>query len=119
MGAIEVALRKKTNAPATYAEVSDSTSMKRWPELWAHLTATHYDVAKTQPRHTSTITLFRGQSGLLGATLNDRDNGQVCFAAGQTLLGLLDSLEALAAHPDTQWREDKNLTGSSKRLKKS
>lgn len=114
-----MALRKVTNLPAAHTEISDSVSMKRWPELWQHLTLRHYDADKKEPRRTSTLTLFRRDDGLLGATLNDRDNGRVCFAAGQTLMGLLDSMEAIASNPDTTWREDKDLTGSSKRQKKS
>lgn len=114
-----MALRKITNAPAAHTEISDREGSKRWPELWQHLTQRHYDAAKTEPRHTSSITLFRRDDGLLGAILNDRDNARVCFAAGHTLLGLLDSLDAMASNPDTPWREDKNLTGSSKRQKKT
>lgn len=117
LGVIAMALRKVTNAPAAHTEISDSAGSKRWPELWQHLTLRHYDTAKTEPRHTSTITLFRRDDGLLGATLNDRDNSRVCFAAGQTILGLMDTLEAVASNPDTAWREDKNLTGASRRKK--
>jgi len=112
-----MALRKVTNSPTTMREPRDSSSQKRWPEVWDHLLLRSYDSAGAEPRLTSTITLFRRDDGLLGVTLNDRDNGRVCFAAGETILGLLDTLEAVVANPQTVWREDKNLTGSSKRKK--
>jgi len=68
---------------------------------------------------TATITLYRRDDGFIGATLNDKDNARVAFAVGETLLGLLDSLEATVANPKTVWRNDRDLTGNAKRQKKA
>lgn len=112
-----MALRKVTPTEPTFRELSDSASVKRWPELWDYLTSKFYDREGTQPRLTSTITLYRRDDGFIGATLNDKDNARVAFAVGETLLGLLDTLEAVVANPKTVWRNDRDLTGNSKRKK--
>ena len=114
---IAMALRKVAVVPGQMARISDPASEKRWPTLWEHVTSRSYDGLGKEPRLTSTISLFSRDDGTLGAVLNDKDNGRVCFAAGDTVLGLLDALDGVAANPLTVWREDKNQTGSSKRKK--
>jgi len=113
-----MALRKVGPTEPEFREISDSASVKRWPELWEYLTAKFYDEKRTQPRLTATITLYRRDDGFIGATLNDKDNARVAFAVGETLLGLLDSLEAVVSNPKTVWRNDRDLTGNAKRQKK-
>jgi hypothetical protein len=115
IGRIVMALRKVAVVPGQPARINDPATAKRLPTLWEHLTSRSYDSEGKEPRLTSTISLFCRDDGTLGAVLNDKDNGRVCFAAGDTLTGLLDGLEAVAANPLTVWREDKNQTGSSKR----
>lgn len=110
-----MALRKVQPTEPAFREISDAQASKRWPELWEFLTSKFYDREGTQPRLTSTITLYRRDDGFIGATLNDKDNARVCFAVGETVLGLLDTLEAVAANPKTVWRNDRDLTGNSKR----
>jgi len=114
---VNAMLRKIPDSPTQFVEVVDKVAMKRWPTLWEHLTQRSYDDESKSPRQTSTITLFRREDGVLGATLNDRDNGRACFACSGSLEGLLDAIEKVAAHPDTIWREDRQKTGSSKRKK--
>jgi hypothetical protein len=116
-GAIAMTLRKVPVVPGLPARINDPASAKRWPTLWEHLSSRSYDAEGKEPRMTSTISLFCRDDGTLGAVLNDKDNSRVCFAAGDTVLGLLDGLDAVAANPLTVWREDKNQTGSSKRRK--
>lgn len=117
MGAVEMALSKMPDGPSPWREPMDGTAKKRWPELWDHLTQRTYDDEAKTPRQTSTITLFCRDDGQLAGTLNDRDNGRACFAVALTLLGVLDTLEAVASSPATVWREDRQQTGSSKRRK--
>lgn len=94
----------------------DPEAMSRWPCIWEHLTAPTYG-PDGPPRALSTVTLFLGHSGLTG-TLNDKDNAQACFASADTVLGVLDALEACASNPGYAWRQDRNLTGSSARKKR-
>lgn len=112
-----MALSKNRVLPARGRELCDPQSQQRWPTLWDHLTQTHWDESKRDPRKTSTITFFLRDDGLLGASLNDREGGKACFAVGTDWHGLLDVLEGVAASEDTVWREDRKLTGSSARRK--
>lgn len=89
---------------------------KRWAGLIEHLTVTHWpDDGK--PRLTSTLTMFFGAQGLT-AVLSDKEEGVGCFANAATLVGLLDELEAAVQNPATVWRQDKQATGSSARVKR-
>ena len=115
--AVEMSLRKVTNKPPPFVEVDDKDSRKRWPTLWEHLTARTYDDEAKSPRQTSTVTLFRREDGMLGAILNDKDNARACFSCAASIMGLLDLLEKVASHGDTVWREDRQITGGSKRKK--
>jgi len=110
-------LSKNRVLPARGRELSDAQSQQRWPTLWDHLTQTHWDEQRRDPRKTSTITLFLREDGLLGASLNDREGAKACFAVGDGLHAVLDVLEGVAASEDTVWREDRKITGSSARRK--
>lgn len=111
------ALRKKESRTVSQKKgvVADKEAMLKWPGLWEHLTVVEWPDDGGE-RKTSTITLFMGQQGLT-ACLSDKANGVTCFANATTLKGLLDELEAAVQSPDTVWREDKLLTGSSARVK--
>lgn len=93
----------------------DPWARDRWPCLWEHLTSATYPDTGA-PRQTSTLTLFLGATGLTG-TLNDKDNSQAAFASADTLLGVLDALEACVINPSYAWRQDRLQTGSSARKK--
>lgn len=110
-------LRKMAITEPTKRVISDSSSAKRWPCLWEHLTQTTWGPPDNEDRPTSTITLFLRDDGTLGASLSDKANARTCFASGETVLGLLDTLDACASNPSYAWREDRQQTGSSKRKK--
>lgn len=114
---VAMTLRKLRDNPLAITPISDATTQKRWPTLWDHLTQRFWDEKRTEPRQTSTITLFMRDDGRLGATLNDRSGSKACFAVGLSLMALLDTLEAVAGSEDTVWREDRQQTGSSARKK--
>lgn len=110
-------LRKIPKTTAKKRVIEDLQAKRQWPTLLEHLTQTSYDGEGAEPRQTSTITLFSREDGSLGITLNDRDNARACFAAADSLLGLLDELERFARSDQTVWREDRMQTGGSKRKK--
>lgn len=112
-----MALRKITNNPAAPVALNDNQTKLKLPTLWEHLTQRTYDDETKTPRKTSTITLFLRPDGALGAVLNDKDNARSCFAAATSLKDLLDALEAAASSEDTEWRADREVTGTSRRIK--
>lgn len=112
-----MALRKNRDLPASIRQLDDEQSKRRWPTLWDHLTQKFWDEAQREPRRTSTLTIFLRDDGRLGASLNDREGSKACFAAATDLYNLLDILEGVCSSDDTQWREDRQKTGSSARKK--
>jgi len=83
-------------------------------ELWEYMTARTYEDGSK--RETASLTLFWGAQGLT-AVLNDRDNARALFASGPGLEEVLALLSEMAGSPETQWRNDRNQTGNSKRQK--
>jgi hypothetical protein len=114
---VAMALRKNRDKPSDLPQADDKMAQSRWPALWDHLTQKFWDVAGKDGRRTSTVTLFLRPDGRLGAVLSDKEGSRSCFAAACDILTLLDILEGVATSDDTQWREDRTNTGSSKRKK--
>lgn len=112
-----MALRKITKNPAAPVEIRDPESKRRWPTLLEFLSARTYEDAARTPRKTATLTLFLRDDGALGCVLNDKDNGRNCFAASTAIMTLLDAIETVCSSDDTEWREDRAQTGTSKRIK--
>jgi len=114
MSVLRKAPPKGPGGPPRFVATKDEG--KRWPGLIEHLTVDRWPDSG-EARKTSTLTMFYGPQGLT-AILSDKENGCGCFANANGLLALLDALEAAVQSPDTIWREDKQATGGSARVKR-
>jgi hypothetical protein len=112
-------LRKTANkgpvGPVRFTPTKEEA--KRWPGLLEHLTVDRWPETG-EVRKTSTLTFFFGAQGLTGV-LSDKEMSIGCFANAVSLVGLLDELEAAVQNPATVWREDRQATGSSARVKRT
>lgn len=86
-----------------------------YPTLWSYLTQTRWDDGTE--RKTSSVTVFM-DSGQLKCVLKDKETGLSLWAAGVGFDSLFSVLESLLNDPTAVWRQDKNDTGSSARVKR-
>lgn len=85
-------------------DVSGSRFAMEYPAVWEYLTADSFDDGK--PRQTSTVTLFV-EGGLCKVVLRDREAQQALFASGETVEGVLASLEGMLVDALADWRMDR------------
>jgi len=81
--------------------LTDPVFAKRCPLLFAHLVDDQWDDGAE--RETSTVLIFV-DGGLYKGWLNDRACARSLWAAGATLQGLLDAIEAALGDDKTSWR---------------
>lgn len=95
-------VRAELTAGAREAIASDLS--KRWPTLWEYLSSAKWDDGSV--RETSTLMLLVDEGRLKGC-LNDRALERSCWVAADSLMGLLESLEAALESGGTDWRARK------------
>jgi hypothetical protein len=78
------------------------------PTTWAYLTQDRWEDGS--PRETSGLLVFQ-QDGLLKAMLRDKNSGLCLWVTGQSLQGLLATLEAALGDPAAEWRQDRQQAG--------
>lgn len=78
----------------------DSVFAESYPALYEYMTVTSHE---GMPRIPASLTVFLGQGQLRGV-LNDRDQGLALWACSETLLGLLEEVDALLQSPSPPWR---------------
>lgn len=100
----EVAGVQKPGLPASCSVMAETM-----PALWQHLSCAAYPDGSKRER--STLSVFVGDYGLQ-ACLNDRDNGLVAFVSGDSLVGLLEALEAALASDTVDWRVSRQGGGA-------
>jgi len=86
-----------------------------YPTVWSYLTQSRWDDGTE--RNTSSVTFFT-DAGQLKCVLKDKETGYSLWAAGSSLDSMFSVLEALLNDPTAVWRQDKQETGSSARVKK-
>lgn len=82
------------------------------PLLLEHLTATAWEGGKL--RKTSSLTVFADR-GLWKCFLNERNSDQSLCVTGESILALLDVLEAALEQPDADWRASNRQQESGRR----
>lgn len=85
-----------------------------YPTVWAYLTQATWEDGSV--RKTSSITLFT-DAGQLKAVLKDKETNLSLWSAGQSIEQVLGVMEALLLDPTAVWRQDRQETGSSNRVK--
>jgi len=85
-----------------------------YPTLWSYLTQSRWDDGTD--RKTSSVTVFC-DGGQLKCVLKDKENGLSLWASGVSFESMFAVLEALLNDPTAVWRQDRNETGSSARVK--
>lgn len=78
------------------------------PSVWQYLTQDRWEDGS--PRETSGLLLFC-QDGLLKGMLRDKESGLCLWVTGQSLQGLLATLEAALGDPAAEWRVDRQAAG--------
>lgn len=109
-----MALRKPSvvkGQQAARASNPAADMVKRWPLLWEYLSSDRWEDGTS--RETSTLLLLV-DDGTLKACLNDRAVDVSCWQAGDSLLSLLDGLEASLASDTVQWRVRQQKGGRKK-----
>lgn len=76
----------------------------RCPAVWDYLTLSTYDDGSDRVLSTIMVLVEHGQ---VKACLNDRENNRSLWVAGESLEGVLESLEALLDDDRAVWREYK------------
>lgn len=99
---------------ATGLKCGDKEGAKRWPAIIEFLTC---DAIDGVPRQTATMTVFFNQNGFT-CFFRDREEDMSLPMSADTLLGLLDALEANLVSDRPNWRQ--NLAdGTTTRKKKA
>lgn len=106
--------REVKSASSQGLPASASVMATTMPALWAHISCGSYPDGSVRQR--STLSVFVGDYGLQ-ACLNDRDNGLVAFVTGDSLVAILDALEASLASDSLDWRVSRQAGGAKGRKK--
>lgn len=85
-----------------------------YPTLWSYLTQARWDDGTE--RKTSSVTVFC-DGGQLKCVLKDKETNLSLWASGVSFETMLSVLEALLNDPTAVWRQDKQETGASGRVK--
>lgn len=94
----------RTVIPAPLHDLDDSDMAKSYPCLFEMLTTDKWDTG--EPRKTTTILLFM-EEGLFKACVHDRALGLSGFMTGDSLAGLLMSVEVAIRSNTMGWKANK------------
>lgn len=90
----------------------DTAFMGLYPVIWEYLTIDRFDSGEA--RRTSTLLAFIEDGGWK-ACLNDREGSRSLWVGGRTIALALDSLEALLAAGEGQWRQYQGYDAKGKK----
>ena len=105
------ALEKRAGVADT--NFADPDTQKKYPILWDYLTQGKWKDGET--REVSTLMVIP-EGGVFKAMLRDRAMGVVCWVACPTLSGLLEVLESALGDPHHEWRLDRAVAPTAKRV---
>lgn len=102
----------RSNAAGSAAAAVDLVASGEFPLVMEYLVTARWDDGK--PREVATLMLV-AEGGRWKVQLRDRANRRVAWLSGDTILGVLASLESALGADQVDWRVDKWASGGQRK----